>query len=169
MEFSARFWSKVDQGGGPEACWPWTAARFAAEGVGSYGAFWLNGRNEKAHRVAFLLTRGDLGGQLVLHACDNPPCCNPAHLRLGTHADNSADAVDRGRQVRGARVGLAKLTDEAARSIREARTRRCACAGERCSRACPTPRVPLRVLAKRFGVTMAVVSAIALGQTWAAA
>jgi hypothetical protein len=51
-----------------------------------------------AHRVAWTLVNGKIhDGLLVLHACDNPPCCRPSHLRLGTHRDNVLDAVAKGR------------------------------------------------------------------------
>lgn len=54
-----------------------------------------------AHRVAYVvhhgLTLADIVGQVVRHTCDNPPCCNPAHLVLGSHADNAADRQERQR------------------------------------------------------------------------
>ncbi|MDP9474817.1 MAG: HNH endonuclease [Actinomycetota bacterium] len=52
-------------------------------------------------------------GQVVRHRCDNPPCCRPEHLQLGTHSDNSRDAVDRGRQV-----SLTKFSDEVVAEVR---------------------------------------------------
>ncbi len=56
-------------------------------------------KNVAAHRYAWILTHGEPeAGQHVLHKCDNPPCCNPAHLRLGTHDQNMAEMAAKGRQ-----------------------------------------------------------------------
>jgi len=84
-----RFWSKVSIKGDDE-CWPWTAApRRKDEG---YGAFWLNRRHQPSNRVAWMLTHGKIEeGLVVCHKCDNPPCCNPSHLFLGTPLDNDRD------------------------------------------------------------------------------
>ena len=93
-----RFWSKVDRSGGPDACWPWMAAR----NEHGYGVMRIEGRNVRAHRVSLTLAAGksDPGPSVkVLHSCDNPPCCNPAHLRYGTQGDNIRDAIERGRRV----------------------------------------------------------------------
>jgi DNA invertase Pin-like site-specific DNA recombinase len=55
---------------------------------------------------------------LVCHHCDNPPCCEPTHLFLGTNADNIRDRQQKGRGASGARNGTAKLTEEQVRAIR---------------------------------------------------
>lgn len=82
------FWTKVDKSAGPDKCWPWAKGR-RADG---YGQLRWEGRVVRAHRVAYQLTYGDIASDLVvMHLCDNPPCCNPAHLRLGTCLDNVAD------------------------------------------------------------------------------
>lgn len=89
-----RFASKVDASGGPDACWPWTAAT-----NGVYGRIKGHGRELiGAHRAALMLAGVHVPpGAPVLHECDNPRCCNPAHLRVGTAAENVADAIARGR------------------------------------------------------------------------
>lgn len=70
-------------------CWAWRGAL-------SKGYAQLAGR--KAHRVSWEIHRGPIpDGIIVMHACDNPPCTNPEHLRLGTQADNMADASQKGR------------------------------------------------------------------------
>ncbi len=93
MNAAARFWAKVDIGA-PDKCWEWQASCNPA----GYGGFQFNGRFGKAHRAAWELANGPIPeGICVLHRCDNPPCCNPAHLWLGTYADNHRDAVAKGR------------------------------------------------------------------------
>lgn len=105
-----RFWAKVDQQG-PDECWPWTACR-KATGYGMFSAG--RGSPSQAHRVAYELTHGPIAeGLVVRHRCDNPGCCNPAHLETGTVADNNRDTVERGRSVH------AHLTEAQVVEIRE--------------------------------------------------
>lgn len=74
----------------PSGCWLWTAA--TTGGSHTYGVLRVNGKRILAHRLAFILFNGAVAdSEEVLHACDNPLCVNPAHLRLGSHADNMAD------------------------------------------------------------------------------
>jgi len=86
----ARFWAKV-QKRGPTECWPWTASKHKL----GYGNFRIGGRSgatAAAHRVSACLSHPDFDESLdYLHSCDNPPCCNPAHLIGGTHQDNMTD------------------------------------------------------------------------------
>lgn len=99
-ERPGRFWRNVDRRSGSE-CWPWTGSI----GSGGYGAFSIRGKQLTASRRAYELTFGAIPeGLFVLHSCDNRPCCNPAHLRVGTHTDNMRDMVSRDRwRGRGAR------------------------------------------------------------------
>jgi hypothetical protein len=96
----ARFWKYVDRRG-PGECWPWTGATRSG-----YGCLTVKvdgkPKSRRAARMAWALANGrPLGpGMMALHRCDNPPCCNPAHLYEGTAADNMADKVARGRQSR---------------------------------------------------------------------
>lgn len=93
----ARFWAKVDRSGGPQACWPWLGKKQTKSG---YGLVCFCRRETTAHRIAYELQTGDLLGERYgLHSCDNPPCCNPAHIVPGTQADNIADMIAKGRKV----------------------------------------------------------------------
>jgi hypothetical protein len=92
-----RFWKRV-QKGGPDDCWPWHGAK-SKDGYGEVGVACTS---THAHRVAYELTHGPVGKTYkicILHTCDNPPCCNPAHLFAGTRKDNVADMVNKGRMA----------------------------------------------------------------------
>lgn len=154
-----RFWERVDRRG-PDECWPWTGP---LRSVGlKYGAFhpgaadgstsrWLVG----AHRFAYAAAHGHLpSGKLVCHKCDNPPCCNPKHLFLGTDTDNIRDMWRKGRAANnargfsGAENGMAKLTESDVLFIRG------------------TKKGKHLNLAKRFGVTHATIRFARTGYTW---
>jgi hypothetical protein len=96
-----RFWTKVRQGGLGE-CWPWQAGRFS-EGYGQFNVGRLPPQG--AHRIAFGLANGGIPDESnVMHTCDNPACCNPAHLRSGSHLQNMADRKAKGRNRNGITV-----------------------------------------------------------------
>lgn len=107
------FWKRVKIGN-PIDCWEWQAGRTPY----GYGLLTCNKQRWGTHRFAYSVTNGPIPiGMIVLHTCDNPPCCNPAHLRLGTHRDNTRDAFVKGRLKPGVRL----LTPEIAARIRQAR------------------------------------------------
>lgn len=101
----ARFWAKVARGE-HDACWNWTACTTGAKSLGWYGRFALRSRRYYAHRFAWCLARGFpleyLTDELaILHTCDNPLCCNPSHLELGTQLDNIQDMIQKARHRNG--------------------------------------------------------------------
>lgn len=134
------FWSRVR--GEPGECWPWIE-------TDDHRNVSVGNRMVGAHVYAWTLTHGDPDGRFVCHRCDNPPCCNPDHLFLGTPAENSADMARKGRAARNAPG--AKLTDEQVREIR----RRYA-AGEGST----------HVLAPQYGVTAMSVWKVVAGKTY---
>jgi len=88
------FWSKVDIRSETE-CWEWEGGYF----YDGYGAFWLNTKMIRVPRLSWTYTNGDItDGLWVLHKCDNPPCCNPNHLFLGTYQDNVDDMITKERR-----------------------------------------------------------------------
>lgn len=80
-----KFWMFVDKSNGPNACWPW---RRPLKPNG-YGQFKLEGLNWGSHRLAWVLTNGEVPDGLVIdHLCRNRGCCNPAHMEPVTNAEN---------------------------------------------------------------------------------
>jgi hypothetical protein len=136
-------------------CWEWIGPKVGA----GYGRVSFGGRHRIAHRLIYNLCIGTVANKAieVCHNCpggDNPACCNPAHLWLGTHTDNMADASAKGRiktpGLKGEKHPSAKLTDDL---VRELRRRRAAGEGV-CS------------LAAEFGLSPAAVSEAASGKKW---
>lgn len=136
------FWGNVAVGA-PDECWDWQRA------VDSYGYGVLHtpdGRRVFAHRHAYTITYGAIpDGAVVMHVCDRPLCVNPAHLRAGSHADNSRDMSIKGRGRHGTRT-----TPEDVRAIRAEYAR-----GVRQSE-----------LAARYGLTQSAVSLIVNDKNW---
>jgi len=140
------FWASVDHGA-PDECWPWAAY---ADDDG-YGRFFFEGRMRPAHELALTFTTGEKRHPDLdtCHSCNNPPCCNPAHLRFGTRASNVADALAAGTH----RAGPGKLTPEIVRVIRERRAL----------------GAQQQTLADQYGVTNGLISQIVRGLRWKSA
>lgn len=174
-----RFWPKVSGPIWPTGCWEWMAG-CSNDGYG--GIRNENGRSSRAHRIAWRLTQGEIPeGMIVCHKCDNPKCCNPDHLFLGTTLDNVRDKWRKGRGPSGDRHGFRKHPESAPR-------------GERHGSRTHPERVPrgehngnsrltleqvreirrlyiryevtLQSLADRFGVGLSTVSKIVYRVTW---
>lgn len=127
----------------PVPCLLWTA-KLDRRG---YGSLWVNGRPERASRVAFFLEHGRWPEPCALHQCHNPPCVESSHIHEGTNAQNSAEMVASSRQERGEDRYNASLTESAVREIRASKE----------------TQVKLAV---RFGVSQPMISSIVLRKRW---
>lgn len=141
-----RFWSKVQklsesQGG----CWVWTGAM-----IKGYGAIWRTGKNIRATSLSWEMYTGRPvpSGIHMCHTCDHPYCVNPHHLFLGTTQDNTQDKVIKGRQAKGDKHGLSKLTKEDVIAIVSNTTN------------------TNTELGKMYGVARTTIASIRKGRTW---
>lgn len=126
-------------------CWEWTACKYRD----GYGMICFGGKCHRAHRVSYELHCGPIpSGILVLHRCDNRVCANPKHLFLGTHAENVADKVAKGRQAGRTSHPHTKLTEADVSAIRG------------------STGITQTALASRYGVSQILISRIIHGQAW---
>jgi hypothetical protein len=145
-----RFWEKVAVGE-PDECWEWQANKSKG-----YGRFRVRAGESmwRTHRYAYVITKGPIpDGMIVCHSCDNPPCVNPAHLWLGTDADNAADRKAKGRSdaARGEACWRASLTESQVQEIRLRYS---------------TGGIRQIDLADEFGVNQATISQVVLRKVW---
>lgn len=127
-------------------CWLWQGSISKA----GYGTLSYHGKVSYAHRLSYIFVNGPIpDGLHVLHKCDNPPCCNPDHLFLGTHLDNIADMKSKLRCAYGEKSATAKLTELQVAEIREAYV----------------PRIKglSKQLAKKYGISSSHVPYVANG------
>jgi hypothetical protein len=125
-------------------CWEWTGITNPK----GYGTCKFQHRSTYAHRAIYIITRGEIPkGMFICHDCDNPRCCRPDHLFLGTAAQNNADMRIKGRSARGERNGCAKLTEGDVVKIRsDARS--------------------AEIIASEFGVSSSLISMIRTRKLW---
>jgi hypothetical protein len=142
---------------GPDECWQWLGTKYRNE-KGSYGKIAIHGRQYRAHRLIYELSYGVTlerrqkfarESQVIMHTCDNPLCCNPAHLKLGTPSDNVWDMVRKGRRHNfdGERGANAKLTNEQAALVRKL----------------AHAKFPQKEISRMFGISVPTVSGIKHG------
>jgi hypothetical protein len=133
-----RFWQGVDKRE-PNECWPWKKAR-VTDGYGTV-AFWA-GYPVATHRLSYEIHKGKIPPKTqVMHTCDNPPCCNPTHLVLGTPRDNAIDMLKKGRNPQ------QKLVPDQIRNIREDKRKH-------------------RIIAEEYKISESLVSLIKAGKRW---
>lgn len=122
-----------------------------------YGRKQVNGKRHRAHRLAYAQAHGlaieDIAGQVVRHTCDNRKCINPEHLLIGTPKDNTADMIERGRNLVNGVHFNARLSKEAVQHIRKVYKPRCPVNGA-------------KALAKIYGTGYKNISQIACNKTW---
>ncbi len=159
-----RFWDKVDIRGEDE-CWEWKAGRHRS----GYGGFYLNRKTVGAHAVSYFLKNGKIPeGEMVLHTCDNPPCCNHKHLFTGNNSKNMKDMHLKGRSTityhygddhwtrkypgmnAGSKNGSSLLTELRVRKVKELLKR----------------KVTHSKIATIFGVSISCISMISNGSNW---
>jgi hypothetical protein len=154
--FERVFWARVftaEHG----ACWPWLGACSST----GYGVVSRDGQLVHTHRVAWELTHKKKAGRWkVRHTCDNPLCCNPAHLKRGTQKQNVHDSIKRGRAhkhqgpkpwVAGELNAIAKLTDAGVLWAR---------------RVVLSGKVSLAAASRKLGVSPGTMHSAVHGNTW---
>jgi len=144
-----KFWAGISKKG-PADCWNWTKSLTVH---GGYGQFTHMHKLYKAHQVSYRIHFGEIPkGKFVCHKCNNPACCNPAHLYAGTPADNWRDTIESKKACRfpiyrGEECHDAKLTEAKVRDIL-------------------TSNKGGAELAKEYGVSRSAISAIRRRRTW---
>ena len=143
-EFENWFWKMISQNK-VSGCWNWIGL---LSGTG-YGRFRKDRRHWSAHRFVSKILTGEDTDLEVCHTCDNPKCCNPSHLFLGTHGDNMRDCVSKGRlnAAAGENHTRSKLTWSDVLKIRKAKG-------------------TIREIGKRFGIFHTHIGAIRRGEKW---
>lgn len=145
--FDSRYTAQPDGG-----CWLWNGTKKRA----GYGVIVVGGRGPRrhylAHRVSWERAFGAIpSGKVVCHKCDQPSCVNPAHLFLGTSADNVSDMVRKGRHAKGEHHGCAKVSEADVREIRSLHSGGMSQLG----------------IARQFGISNSTIHLIVKGRLWA--
>ena len=148
-----QFWSHV-KNDCANGCWEWQSCLMSS----GYGRITINGKPKSAHRVSYALHHPltinllDEPMICVCHKCDNPKCCNPAHLFLGSSADNTRDRNEKGRQAKGMQTGTAKMTEQQVLEIRSKYNKK--------------SKITLLKIANEYDVSKSLISKIIHRRTW---
>ncbi len=130
--------------GDEDDCWLWVGSYF----ISGYGRYHINSIGFRSHRISYYLNYNvDPGNLLVCHTCDNPGCCNPKHLFLGTNKDNQRDCTVKGRGRCGERQGRHKLSECDVKDILNSRQ-------------------PHLYLATKYGVNPSCIAKIRKQESW---
>jgi len=143
-----RFWSFVEIGKEND-CWIWTGGKRR----GGYGAAThpKTGKQSPASRVAYEITKSDVPeGMVVMHSCDNPACCNPNHLSVGTALDNSRDMISKSRSLTGEKNHKSKIKESDVIEIRRMYSTGSTCIS----------------IASKYGISISTAHRIAIGKIW---
>jgi hypothetical protein len=152
---SADIFTRVIMGPSLSQCWPWAGA----VDTRGYGHFRDGRRIVRAHRAAYEHHYGPIEcgeghhGQVVMHKCDNRLCCNPSHMKLGSHADNMADMAAKGRRKA---VGAGESNGRAVLSLQQVVLIR-------------EDKRSQRAIAREYEVSKAAIQRIKAGKAWATA
>jgi len=134
---------------GLDACWLWSG-NLAPDG---YGKTKVGNECLSAHRLSWIIHNGDIPtGKMVMHLCDNRACVNPAHLKLGTTQENTADSVPKGRRnpAIGKQLPQSKLNETSVLAIRDAARR----------------GIPQAQIAQTFGLCQQAIHKVVARKTW---
>jgi hypothetical protein len=149
-----RFWKRVNKNGPPHQalgeCWQWEGCLDSK----GYAVLSIRGKQTMAYRFSWEIHCGSIpDGLCACHHCDNPRCVNPAHLFIGTKADNTADCVRKNRHAKGEKQFKSRLTEDHVREIRRLFRKRSTTVGR-------------AALAKRFGVAKITITRVVHGDNW---
>lgn len=145
------FWNHIDVKT-PNDCWNWKMKK-DRNGYGRTHLFYPNiYKKTGAHQISWLLSGNSIEqGQLIRHKCNNPSCCNPTHLDVGSPKDNAMDCVNSERTLKGSKNPSSKLTEKDVKKIKETLA-----LGKKLG----------AILSKEYGVSKVVISNIKNNKTW---
>lgn len=164
----ANFWAKVEKRG-VDDCWLWTGGSKTRSGYGQY-AFRSKGirRSFYAHRMAKILSTSCLlpNRYCACHHCDNPSCCNPAHIFVGTYKDNSVDAVNKKRVAHGDNHYSRRCPEKAAKGEKHGMAKLSAADVSQIRSADVSRHGSKKDLAEKYGISRTQIAAIIKRRTW---
>lgn len=139
-----------------KGCWEWQRST-DKRGYGLIKHRFLGPDWMYTHRAMWYCERGPIPHNMILlHSCDNPKCCNPAHLRLGTHKENTQDMLIKGRQK-------SKLTSD---QVRDIKVYFKLIVSDDKEAYWHMANIGYKELAKEFNVSTATIRLIHKGKTW---